>query len=475
MSGEIDITRGHTFTTANELVTTAKLNLLGSPTARVRAGSIGANEIDAASVAGALENVEAMRNHLRDPLFLGPWPVTSKVVTGGAARFVTRDWYVSPDTALATSTANREASTPSGEHGNRWAIKVTGSASNTGATSIGQLVPAAVAGALDDSLAISFWIKNSTGDAMTPSIRLLAATSADAWSTLAELYTDSTNEVANGQWAQITKVIDTTILTDWRNGGAFEVVFPAGSLAGVGQSVHFCMPQMEAGTAVSDLFIVPEARVEPKVVSFASSPGVGDDWLDGYISGDVWINSATNEVFICQNAEPSGAAVWKTTLGGFVASQYIHLQDRKAQNTDGDTATAGNWFTRVLNTECLDTGNNCSLASNKFTLAAGTYDIRAVVPGFGCNHFQARLYNSTDAAVVADTRANHIYGSPAYSINFPTSATAHSIIEGRFTLEAAKELTIQMQVSASRSTDGLGVAGNFATEIYTQVWLVKVA
>lgn len=475
MSGEIDITRGYTFTSDNEPVTVAKLNLLGGVTAQVRAGSIGAREIDAAEVAGALENVAATRNHLRDPLFLGPWAATSKVVTGGAARFATRDWYVSPETAAATSTVSRDAATPTGQHGNRWALKVTGDVSNTGATAIGQLIPAAVAGALDDSVAISFWFKNGTGDDITPSIRLLAATSADDWSSLAEIHTETTSEVVNGQWARITAVIDTSGMTNWRNGGAFEVVVPVGSLDAGGKSVSFCMAQMEAGEVVTSSFIVPEARENDRApVATTSDPGVNDDWLDGYFPGDLWINTTSKKVWLCQASEPAGAAVWQSVIEAVPSLHYIHLQDRKAQNTSGGTATSGSWYTRDLNTECLDTGNHCSLATNQMTLEAGTYDIVATVPGYRVNSFQARLYNVTDAIVQKDTAANDMYSSTEYTGDTTANIT-HAVIAGRFTIAVQNVLRIEMRVTDSQTTTGGGIAANLGPEVYTQVRLVKLS
>ena len=56
---------------------------------------------------------------------------------------------------------------------------------------------------------------------------------------------------------------------------------------------------------------------------------------------------------------------------------YIKLSDVKSAGTAGGTFTSGSWQTRTLNTEDSDTGGNCSLSSNQFTLDAGTYEINA--------------------------------------------------------------------------------------------------
>jgi len=56
--------------------------------------------------------------------------------------------------------------------------------------------------------------------------------------------------------------------------------------------------------------------------------------------------------------------------GGSSALPYIKIEDQKAQNTDGGTATAGSWRTRDLNTKIADTGDNASIT--KITFNSGS-------------------------------------------------------------------------------------------------------
>lgn len=474
MAGEVIITPGYTFTDDNEPVTVAKLNQLGTPTARVAPGSITADEIDAASVADALENVAATRNHFRDPLFTNPWQTPAGQAHGASAtRFNHPEWYAY--TATGTITVSRDTITPTGEHGNRFAHKLTGDAAATGISYAGQLIPAAVAGALDESVTISVWVRNGTGDDFTPSIRLLGCSTIDDFATLAELSSNSLTEITNGQWKLLTHTFDTSALTNWRNGGAIELVFPAGTLDAGGKAVHFAMPQMERGI-VASTFIVPETFSRNRVVATTTDPTADQDWTEGYRPGDVWRNSGDSGTFLCIAAQPAGAAVWVEILNPATVTPppaYIHLQDRKTQNTAGGTATSGSWFTRELQTELVDTGSHCTLASNEFTLAAGTYVIEATVPAYKVNQFQARLYNVTDAAVQTDG-TNEIYSSTANVQNTSTNMTA-AILRGRFTLSASKALRIEMRVNTTVATNGLGLQANLGPEIYTEVWLVKVA
>lgn len=143
----------------------------------------------------------------------------------------------------------------------------------------------------------------------------------------------------------------------------------------------------------------------------------------------------------------------------------IILRDEKAQNTSGGTFTTGAWQTRVLNTESVDTGNHCTLASNQFTLAAGTYRIRASAPAFFVGRHQTRLQNVTDTATV-------LTGTSEFSSTTNGDQTRSWVI-GRFTIGASKALEIQHRSGATQATNGFGVEANLTTEVYTVVELTK--
>lgn len=149
---------------------------------------------------------------------------------------------------------------------------------------------------------------------------------------------------------------------------------------------------------------------------------------------------------------------------------YIHLEDRKALNTNGGTFTSGADQTRDLNTEVVDIGNHCSLAGNQFTLDAGTYEILAFAPAFDIDRHQAWLYNVTAGATTLAGLSS--FASSAFD------GASHSVIMGRFSITAQTTFEIRHRCETTRATFGFGVAGNFAsagTEVYTQVYLQKVA
>jgi len=163
--------------------------------------------------------------------------------------------------------------------------------------------------------------------------------------------------------------------------------------------------------------------------------------------------------------------VWDNAAGywgaGGGALALIILQDQKAQNTVGGTFTSGAWRTRDLNTEVVDTGSNCTLSSNQFTLLAGTYRIQAYVPAAYVRQHQARLRNITDSTTTVEGTSEYTTSSDA------DATTTKSIIEGRFTIASSKAFEIQHQCGVTLATNGFGAPANFGTEIYTTVRLEK--
>jgi hypothetical protein len=145
----------------------------------------------------------------------------------------------------------------------------------------------------------------------------------------------------------------------------------------------------------------------------------------------------------------------------------VILLDVKAQNTNGGTATSGDWRTRDLNTKSWDPNSYCTLSANQFTLVSGTWEILASAPGENCDSHQIRLQNITDTATV-------LTGSSEFTNNANADIQTRSEISGAFTIAASKTFQIQHRVSLTTATYGFGVAANFGSEIYTIVHLRKV-
>ena len=153
--------------------------------------------------------------------------------------------------------------------------------------------------------------------------------------------------------------------------------------------------------------------------------------------------------------------------GGKFAS-YAIIADQKAAGTNGGTFTSGSWQTRELNTELTDPDNIVSIATNQFTLAAGSYLIKASAPVYQVNFHQVRLYNVTDTATAIVGR--HTYGGAS------TPVQTNSELSGRITITDTKTFELQHRCSATRATAGLGNGVDFGeVNIFAMVEIYKEA
>lgn len=149
---------------------------------------------------------------------------------------------------------------------------------------------------------------------------------------------------------------------------------------------------------------------------------------------------------------------------------YIRVEDQKTANTAGGGFTSGSYQTRTLNTEVTDSNNDCTLASNQITLAAGTYEAFITAPAYYVGQHKARLRNTTDSSTV-------LVGTSEYATNSTSDiAQTQSTMRGRFTIAGSKALEVQHQCAATKTTNGFGVAANMTeVEIYTvaEFWRVS--
>lgn len=148
-----------------------------------------------------------------------------------------------------------------------------------------------------------------------------------------------------------------------------------------------------------------------------------------------------------------------------ITPQYWNIVDSKASGTGGGVFSSGSWRTRDLNTTLgTNSISGSSLASNQFTLPAGTYRIFASAPTYAVNKHKTRLRNITDSV---DT----LLGTSEHSDQTYNGAT-RSFIAGIFTISSQKTFEIQHQC---QTTQNFGQASSFGVnEIYTVVELWKL-
>lgn len=145
---------------------------------------------------------------------------------------------------------------------------------------------------------------------------------------------------------------------------------------------------------------------------------------------------------------------------------FVQIQDQKASNTAGGTATSGAWRTRDLNTEVYDGDSLASVASNQISLAAGIYLVWASAPGYQCYQHQVRLYNISGSAVL-------LLGSNARSSSTDDTQTL-SVVRGRISLSGTTTLELQHRVSTTKATYGFGVPTAWGTEVYASISFVRL-
>ena len=156
----------------------------------------------------------------------------------------------------------------------------------------------------------------------------------------------------------------------------------------------------------------------------------------------------------------------KVSFKGFTS--YAIICDQKTQDTDGGTFTKDAWQTRDLNTEIADPDSIVSISNNQFTLNAGSYLITANCPCFDVARNQARLYNATTSTSVQ-------VGTSTYNDTAGNGASA-AILSARVTITGDTIFEIQHRCSATKPSNGFGVAADVgAEEIYTTVEIFKEA
>jgi len=164
-----------------------------------------------------------------------------------------------------------------------------------------------------------------------------------------------------------------------------------------------------------------------------------------------------------------GTVSWTpTTIAAGATTAWV-IKDVKTVGTSGGSLTANTWTTRDLNTLTGSVSTDVTLSANQITFAAGTYYVRADVPGRRILLHKAKLYSITAAADL-------IFGLSASSSN-NDSTNSISIVEDYITFGATTVTEIRHYGTRTQATDGLGIATGIAgtNEIYTTVYIQKIS
>jgi hypothetical protein len=194
--------------------------------------------------------------------------------------------------------------------------------------------------------------------------------------------------------------------------------------------------------------------------------------------GSAWVPVAINIAGLTEDTNPDGTndflVTYDASASGHkkIAPYYVPgaliaiIEDNKAQNTAAQSLTGGADNVRELNTLVYNRDTLVSLASNRFTLPAGTWEVEwhapagRTMPGVNSFQHQSFLYNQTDASEVAR-------GTAAFDTNDGNETAVIPSI-GRTVVTIAASKAFEIRHRTSQDVLG-GVTGNFGTEVYTRV------
>jgi hypothetical protein len=157
----------------------------------------------------------------------------------------------------------------------------------------------------------------------------------------------------------------------------------------------------------------------------------------------------------------------RENIGATVGVPDVIIEDQKANGTSGGTSSAGS-NTRTLNTLVRNVGTLASLASNNFTLPAGSYYIAWSAPVWRGDQHQTLLRNVTDSANVAS-------GTSEYSPSASDTAQSRSSGSTVVTIAGSKAFAIFHSILTGRATNGLGLAASQGvTEVFCRVEITRL-
>ena len=146
---------------------------------------------------------------------------------------------------------------------------------------------------------------------------------------------------------------------------------------------------------------------------------------------------------------------------------YFFAKDVKAQGVAGGSSSANTWQTRDINTIKVNR-IGATLANNQVTVPAGTYKIRARVPGAVVVLFRVAIYNATDGTYLEFSGSQRADSSYADNI--------YAEVEGEFTFTVPTKIELRFWSSGAYATTGFGYASNTTgvSESYSEITIWKM-
>ena len=189
-------------------------------------------------------------------------------------------------------------------------------------------------------------------------------------------------------------------------------------------------------------------------------------------SGDTLTVPSGGNLTVASGATINITGATQTGFPSGLFSSYAIIADQKSDTTAGGTFTTGAWRTRDLQTEIADPDGIVSIATNQFTLAAGSYLIEWSAPALNVSKHQSRLYDVTGTAVV-EIGSSEFTPSPV--IHSGGNVQNRSFGSARVSPSGSNAYKIEHNCSITIATIGFGQAASLGGEQYTIVKIFKEA
>lgn len=203
-------------------------------------------------------------------------------------------------------------------------------------------------------------------------------------------------------------------------------------------------------------------------VTVPNPPSLGDDSTKAATTAWVQDIVGSNSTLLPTQTGKNTTLRTNGTVASWGYLDHIHVSEVLASGTSGGSCGAAATQIRALNTVVENTVTGASLASNKVTLPAGTYKVRAHAAGYTCNGQRLTLYNVTAGAAILAGPSSH--ASVAGFAQLP------AMVSGVFTLSVSSEVRLDHYTGVARATSGLGVpVSDGSPEIYADLELWRTA
>jgi hypothetical protein len=178
----------------------------------------------------------------------------------------------------------------------------------------------------------------------------------------------------------------------------------------------------------------------------------------------------SNSGYVLTSTGATSVPTWQAAGGGGSLS-IVTISDTETAGTSSQTASSGGWNNMTLTTLTNPTSASwVSLASNQFTLTAGTYFVYATVQMSTVNRGVIRIFDTTNSA-------QRILGQSAISSSSLSNIQDLATLMGFLTPSATTTYNLQYQVQ-SGSTNAFGQSNNsfftVTNEIYQQLFIALV-